>query len=177
MELFTNYIEWKKEAGDYAAEYEKLFSKYGINPYAMEKRVLVIEKKETFEKLGRKCYPAKATKTEYTVLPFCNYLNTITGVLFFHDRVTRCYDRFGYIPYSMTCSNPDHTKKIRRTFQYIGLDKLSKIAGNREKDAMWRLNKITYDPESGCMEFYATPEEDGHADTFKYDVKNNKIVG
>jgi hypothetical protein len=177
MELFTNYMEWKKEAGDYAAKYEKLFSKYGINPYAMEKRVLVIEKKEIFEKRGRKCYPAKATETKYTVLPFGNYLNTITGVLFFHDRVTRCYDRFGYIPYTMTCSNPDNTKKIRRTFQYIGLDKLSKIAGNREKDAMWRLDKITYDTESGCMEFYATPEEDGHADTFKYDVKNNKIVG
>ena len=177
MDLFTNYETWKKEAGDYAAKYEKLFSKYGINPYTMEKRVIVIEKKETYEKLGRKCYPAKATKEEYNVLPFGNYLNTITGVLFFHDRVTRCYDRFGYVPYTMTCSNPDHTKKIRRTFQYVGLDKLSKIAGNREKDIMWRLEKITYDPESDCVEFYATPDDDGHADTFKFNVKINKIVG
>jgi len=177
MDLFTNYETWKKEAGDYAAKYEKLFSKYGINPYTMEKRVIVIEKKETYEKLGRKCYPAKATKEEYNVLPFGNYLNTITGVLFFHDRVTRCYDRFGYVPYTMTCSNPDHTKKIRRTFQYVGLDKLLKIAGNREKDILCRLEKITYDPESDCVEFYATPDDDGHADTFKFNVKINKIVG
>jgi len=177
MDLFTNYETWKKEAGDYAAKYEKLFSKYGINPYTMEKRVIVIEKKETYEKLGRKCYPAKATKEEYNVLPFGNYLNTITGVLFFHDRVTRCYDRFGYVPYTMTCSNPDHTKKIRRTFQYVGLDKLLKIAGNREKDILCRLEKITYDPESDCVEFYATPDDDGHADTFKFNVKINKIAG
>lgn len=177
MKLFTNYMEWKKEAGDYAAKYEKLFSKYGINPYAMEKRVLVIEKKETFEKLGRKCYPAKATKTEYTVLPFDNYLNTITGVLFFHDRVTRCYDRFGYIPYTMTCSNPDNTKKIRRTFQYIGLDKLSKIAGNREKDVMWRLEKVVFEPWRNCLVFFAKSEIDGHADTFAYNIKTGQIIG
>jgi hypothetical protein len=175
MELFTSYMEWKKEAGDYAAKYEKLFSKYGINPYAMEKRVLVIEKKENFEKLGRKCYPAKATKTEYTVLPFGNYLNTITGVLFFHDRVTRCYDRFGYIPYSMTCSNPDHTKKIRRTFDYIALDKME--TGNREKDILGRLDEVQYDPEAGNMIFLAEPDNDGHADAFKFNVKTNKIVG
>lgn len=176
MELFTNYMEWKKEAGDYAAKYSKLFSKYGIDPYTMEgHKVVVIEKKETFEKLGRKCYPKKATETEYSVLPLGNYLNTVTGVLFFHDRVERSYTRFGYIPYSMTCHNPDQTKKIRRTFDYIALDKME--TGNREKDILGRLEKVEFEPWRNCLVFFAKSEIDGHADTFAYNVKTGRIIG
>lgn len=176
MELFTSYMEWGKEAGDYATEYSKLFAKYGIDPCTMEyHEVVVIEKKETFEKLGRKCYPKKATKEEYTVLPLGNYLNTITGVMFFHDRVERSYTRFGYIPYSMTCHNSDNTKKIRRTFDYIALDKME--TGNREKDILERLDDVQYDPETGNMIFFAEPDDDGHADTFTYNVKSGKIIG
>ena len=174
MELFTNLRNWMHDAGDYAETYAKLFSKYGIYPYMMQKCV-VIEKKETFEKLGRKCYPKKATETEYNVLPLGNYLNTVTGVLFFHDRVERSYTRFGYIPYSMTCHNPDNTTKIRRTFQYVGLDKME--AGNREKEILGRLDDVQYDPEAGNMIFLAESDNDGHADTFKFNVKTNKIVG
>ena len=177
MELFTNYNEWKKEAGVYAEKYGKLFSKYGIDPYTMENRVVVIEKKESFEKLGRKCFPAKATKEEYTVLPLGNYLNTITGVLFFHDRVTRCYDRFGYIPHSMTCHNPDNTKKIRRTFKYVCLDNMTKNAGYREKAVIDNLDCINYDSADDNIEFLTAPDADGHRDGFIYNVKFNKIVG
>jgi hypothetical protein len=169
-------MEWKKEAGDYAAEYSKLFSKYGIDPYTMEGyKVVVIEKKETFEKLGRKCYPKKATKEELTVLPLGNYLNTVTGVMFFHDRVERSYTRFGYIPYSMTCHNPDHTTKIRRTFDYIALDKME--TGNREKDILDRLEKVEFEPWRNCLVFFAKSEIDGHADTFAYNIKTGQIIG
>lgn len=177
MELFTNYREWKKEAGEYATKYEKLFSKYEIDPYTMENRVVVIEKKEIFEKLGRKCYPKKATVTEYSVLPLGNYLNTVTGVLFFHDRVERSYTKYGYIPYTMTCHKPDNTKKIRRTFKYVDLSEMVKSAGYREKAVVDNLDRINYDCEDENMEFLTAQDADGHRDGFVYNVKYKKIVG
>ena len=139
----NNYLEQVDGEG-FRKAYRKLFDSLNLeNVYSSD--VLVICKTEKFEKLGRKCFPKKATETEFSVYDTEHYLNCVTGKLFFHDRVGYAYTTFGNIPRTFTCVNPSGDTKITRTFTYIDIAKLSAKGGYREKAildnlSLWECN-------------------------------------
>ena len=72
---------------------------------------------ETYEKQGRKCFPRKATETEVSEITTRNYLNYLTSIGFFGDRVEKSYTYIGLVPTKLTCTSPDKEVKIIRRFK------------------------------------------------------------
>lgn len=169
---FWQYMEGIEEG--YKKIYEKVFCDMGVRLSLVWENAVVICTTETFEKLGRQYYPKKATTTTYNVFTMDRYLNCLTGVLFFHDRVKKAYHKQGYIPLYMTCHNPDSTKKVRRSFEYVDLDDIYKIGGYREKSILDNFNKVDFDYCNGykVLTFY-----DNDNNSFDYSVKTGKITG
>lgn len=170
---FWNYINGI-ENEHYKKAYEKLFYNLGVRSDIVWRNVVVILKVEEFEKLGRQNYPKKATNTYYNVFTLDRYLNCLTGIFFFHDRVKKAYHKYGYIPLYMTCHNPDSTKKVRRSFEYIDLDDIYNKGGYREKVILDNFTKVDLDYNNGykVLTFY-----DDNGDSFDYSVKTGQITG
>ena len=154
--------------------YRKIFSDLGVLSDLAYRNVVIICKKETFEKLGRKNYPAKATNTDYSVLTMDHYLNCLTGILFFHDRVKKAYFKQGFIPSYMTCVNPDSTKKVRRSFEYIDIDEIYNKGGYREKSILDNLENVKFDYSDG---YKVITFIDNQCNDFDYSIKNKNICG
>lgn len=158
----------------YKKMYESLFCKLGVRHDLVWRNVIVVLTVEEFEKQGRKNYPTKPTNVYYNVLTMDRYLNCLTGILFFHDRVKKCYHKYGYIPLYSTCHNPDCTKKIRRNYEYIDLDDIYKAGGYREQNILENFSRVDFDYSNGykVITFYDT-----NNNSFDYSVKNNTICG
>lgn len=71
--------------------YRKLFNKVGISPYeilylcgdtAVDPQYDIEVTTETYKKLGRKCFPKKATETEVENYTGMRFLNCVTGICF-----------------------------------------------------------------------------------------------
>ena len=162
------------ESDYYRKEYEKLFYELGVRMDLVWRNAVVILKVEEFEKQSRKNYPAKPTNVYYNVLTMDKYLNCLTGILFFHDRVKKSYYKFGYIPMYSTCHNPDSTKKIRRNYNYIDLEEIYEQGGYREKNILDNFSRVDFDdPEDyKVLTFYDTDNN-----SFQYSIKNKNICG
>lgn len=157
----------------YKKAYTKLFDKYNLRSSLIYHNVLVLECKETFEKLGRKNFPKKATKTEYQLLSMEYYLNGITGILFFHDRVSSYYTKYGYIPCTMSCVSPDRNTRIVRQFKYIDIDSIYNMGGHREKAILDNLKEYTF---NYCNGYQLITFIDNDNNSFDYSIKNNAIT-
>ena len=108
--------------------YSKLFKKYGITPgdiddmnynissgrYTMECTVTKYTKQP-----GYKTFSGANIENETFNISAEFYYNCITGIQFFHDKVTMGYTYAGNIITSLTCYNPDKTVKMIRTFKLI----------------------------------------------------------
>lgn len=127
-----NINDYLKNCDECAKTYEKLFKSLNIH-YMDFSKAIIIQHYEKFEKLGRSSYPQKATFEKWEVLNAEHYLNTMTGILFFHDRKQFNYTAFGNIPYKLTCQNPTKDIRVARTYKYISVRDILKIAGEREK--------------------------------------------
>lgn len=75
-------------------------------------------KTETFEKLGRKNFPVKATKTEIDSIDARQFACYITSISFFKDRVYYDYTQLGYLPTRLSCISPNNETKITRSFKF-----------------------------------------------------------
>ena len=170
---FWGYIN-KIDGEGWKKSYLKVFRDMGVCESLVWNNVIAICKTEHFEKQGRKNYPKKATTTDYNALTLDMYLNSLTGILFFHDRVYKTYHKYGYIPLYMTCHNPDQTVKVRRSFEYIDLNKIYEMGGFREREILDNLDRVSYDYCNGykVISFY-----DGAENRFDYSVKKNNICG
>lgn len=114
-----DYNAWFNEAHPaFQKSYRKTLDKYNVSRsfYYTDQKVFL--KVERFRKDGRKNFPSKPCETEYFDWGTREYLNAVTAIPFFKDRVTMGYTAWGYIPVMMTCYSPDGNEKIRRTFHF-----------------------------------------------------------
>lgn len=170
-----NYNEYLKDtSANYRNTYKKLFSKYNLTENLVYSDVLIIETKETYEKLGRKSFPNKPTLTEYSAIGLEHYLNGITGILFFHDMVKSSYTKWGFIPYRMACISPDKSTRIVRNFDYVDLKAIYDFGGYREKTILDNLATTTFDYCNGYKVITFTDHENN---SFNYSIKNNSVCG
>lgn len=170
---FWNYMNGI-ENEHYKKVYEKLFYDLGVRLDLVWRNAIVVLTVEEFEKQGRKNYPAKPTNVYYNALTMDKYLNCLTGILFFHDRVKKAYHKYGYIPLYSTCHNPDSTKKIRRNYEYIDLEDIYNIGGYREKNILDNFSHVDFDYSNGykVLTFF-----DDQNNSFEYSIKNKNICG
>ena len=175
MKKYLDFWEYMADIPEgYKKGYENLFYDLGVRNDLVWRNVVVICTQETFEKQGRKNYPQKATTTTYHAYTLDKYLNCLTGIFFFHDRIKKAYHKFGYIPYSMTCHNPDYTKRVRRSFEYVDVDEIYNKGGYREKNILDDLHDVSFDYSNGYKVIRFTDHE---KNTFDYSMKTRNICG
>jgi hypothetical protein len=61
----------------------------------------------------------KKISEKVEIVPFDHFINLITSIGFFHDKVTLNYSYVGYCVYTMTCTSPDKEKHITRKIDFI----------------------------------------------------------
>ena len=106
-----------EEFKNYAAE----FKKCGLYLYDLDRiaaNCKITMTKETYEKLGRKNFPKKATETEVKEINARQLACYLSSISFFNDRVERNYTPAGYIVTKLTCISPNKETKIIRKFKY-----------------------------------------------------------
>jgi hypothetical protein len=111
-------------------KYNKTLAKYGVNTSEMASLQDDINKglasiTVTVSYYGRTPsgrWSSKPYKTETLDYAVDQYLNTITSIPMFKDRVTREYLKWGYIPTRLTCvSWGDASTKVVREFTFKSL--------------------------------------------------------
>ena len=110
-------LKISEEFKNYAAEFKKcgLFL-YDLDRIAESCKITMT--KETYEKLGRKNFPKKATETETQEISARQLACYLSSISFFGDRVEKNYTPAGYIATKLTCTSPDKEIKIIRKFRY-----------------------------------------------------------
>ena len=101
--------------------YEKELKKCGLYLYDLDRIAVnckITMTQETYEKLGRKNFPRKATETETQEINARQLACYLSSISFFGDRVERNYTPAGYIVTKLTCTSPDKEIKIIRKFRY-----------------------------------------------------------
>lgn len=106
-EEFKNYAEVIKKHNLYLSDFDTLEQNYTITMT-----------QNTYEKLGRKNFPRKATSTETQEISARQYACYMTSIGFFGDRVEKTYTEFGFKPYKLVCKSPNEEKKIERIFRF-----------------------------------------------------------
>ena len=106
-EEFKGYKEEIKKCGLYLTDLDNMDGRYKITMT-----------KETYEKLGRKYFPRKATETETQEINARQLACYLSSISFFKDRVERNYTPAGYITTKLTSTSPDKEIKIIRKFRY-----------------------------------------------------------
>ena len=106
-----------EEFKNYAVEIKKSgLSLYDLDN--MDRRYKITMTKETYEKLGRKYFPRKATETETVEINARQLACYLSSISFFKDRVEKNYTPAGYITTKLTSTSPDKEIKIIRKFRY-----------------------------------------------------------
>ena len=101
--------------------YEKEFKKCGLSLYALDRiaaNYKITMTQETYEKLGRKNFPRKATETETQEISARQLACYLSSISFFNDRIEKNYTTAGYIATKLTSTSPDKEIKIIRKFRY-----------------------------------------------------------
>lgn len=111
-EEFKGYEKQLKSLNVYLSKLDDLKSNYEITMV-----------KKTYEKLGRKNFPRKATKEETQIIDARQYACFLTSIGFFGDRVVNGYTEAGYIPTRLICINPNNETKIERNFRFKFISK------------------------------------------------------
>ena len=106
-EEFKGYKEEIKKSG---------LSLYDLDNIAANYKITMTQ--ETYEKLGRKYCPKKATETETQEISARQLACYLSSISFFKDRVEKNYTTAGYIATKLTCTSPDKEIKIIRKFRY-----------------------------------------------------------
>ena len=110
-------VKISKEFKGYEKELKKCgLSLYDIDNIAANYKITMTQ--ETYEKLGRKNFPRKATETETQEINARQLACYLSSISFFGDRVERNYTPAGYIATKLTCTSPDKEIKIIRKFRY-----------------------------------------------------------
>ena len=110
-------LKISEEFKNYAAEIRKCgLSLYDIDNIAANYKITMTQ--ETYEKLGRKNFPRKATETETQEINARQLACYLSSISFFGDRVEKNYTPAGYIATKLTCTSPDKEIKIIRKFRY-----------------------------------------------------------
>ena len=110
-------VKISEEFKGYATEIKKCgLSLYELDNIAANYKITMT--KETYEKLGRKNFPRKATETETREINARQLACYLSSISFFGDRVGRGYTPAGYIATKLTCTSPDKEIKIIRKFKY-----------------------------------------------------------
>ena len=106
-EEFKGYKEEIKKCG---------LSLYDLDNIAANYKVTMTQ--ETYEKLGRKNFPRKATETETTVINARQLACYLSSISFFKDRIEKNYTTAGYIVTKLTSISPNKEIKFIRRFKY-----------------------------------------------------------
>ena len=106
-EEFKGYKEEIKKCG---------LSLYDLDNIAANYKITMTQ--ETYEKLGRKYFPRKATETETQEISARQLACYLSSISFFKDRIEKNYTPAGYITTKLTSISPDKEIKIIRKFRY-----------------------------------------------------------
>ena len=110
-------VKISKEFKGYEKELKKCgLSLYDIDNIAANYKITMTQ--ETYEKLGRKYFPRKATETETQEINARQLACYLSSISFCNDRVEKNYTPAGYIATKLTCTSPDKETKIIRKFRY-----------------------------------------------------------
>lgn len=119
METKKSYYELM----DYVKKYETSFKRANIDAsklYDLQELYNIEVKTEVYFKDGRKNFPKKPSKVEdYQVISLDYFMNFISGIGCFNDRIEKGYTQVGYLMKKSSCKNPyDNNTKIIRYFRY-----------------------------------------------------------
>ena len=106
-EEFKCYEAEFKKCGLYLSDLDSIAANYKVTMT-----------QETYEKLGRKNFPRKATETETQEISARQLACYLSSISFFNDRVEKNYTPAGYIATKLTCVSPSKETKIIRKFRY-----------------------------------------------------------
>ena len=120
MKTFDKYAYLDSvESARTKASYLKTLEKYNVWTTIANIDLKVTCVSEKYRKDGRKTFPT--TPTEAEVIDHWTteqYLNCITSIPFFRDRVEKGYTPYGYVPIKLTSYSPDGNEKWVRRFTF-----------------------------------------------------------
>ena len=108
-------------------EYNKVFEKYGVSIPEManmqaeieEGKYRVVVTSEKFHRTASGRWQSKPFETETKEIDARNYINIISAIPLFKDRVKKAYTKYGYLPIELTCISWGTAEtKARRTFKF-----------------------------------------------------------
>lgn len=109
-------------------EYARLFKKYGITPSDIDfidykvssgQYSIVFTETRFTKQPGYKTFSGADVKITTRNIDAQYYFNTITGILFFNDKVEKRNTYLGNLISRLTCYNPDKTVKVVREFKIV----------------------------------------------------------